>query len=229
MNLPVPTIGVILRALAGAVAQPGLFGDKAAKLAPYLNTLGSLAELPEHLAPERAALLEQINRWTTENRGPTDEELDAFRTQRNDLDAKLRAARDSLSSTVSKLSAFVGTIALCVLLGLHSEPARAAGTSSTLSWTLPTAYEDGSAIAAGELKETIIQWRRPGNATVVGSVHVAVPAVSTVVQGLTCGNFEFTGIAVVKTNNVTSSETAPVVYATGIQCRPNPPGGLGAS
>lgn len=224
----VPTIGVILRALAGAVAQPGLFGDKAAKLAPYLNTLGSLAEVPEQLEPERTALLEQINRWTTENRGPTDEELDAFRTQRDDLDAKLRAARDSLAGTVSKLSAFVGAIALAVL-GLHAAPAEAAGTSSTVSWTLPTTFEDNSPIPAGELKETIIQWRRPGNATVVGSVHVAAPAVSTVVQGLTCGNFEFTGIAVVKTNNVTSSETAPVAYATGIQCRPNPPGGLGAS
>jgi hypothetical protein len=92
----VPTIGVILRALAGAVMQPDLFGDKAAKLAPYLNTLGSLAEVPQQLEPERTALLEQINRWTTENRGPTDEELEAFRVQRDDLDAKLREARAAL-------------------------------------------------------------------------------------------------------------------------------------
>lgn len=95
MNLN-PTIPVILRALAGAIAQPQLFGDKAAKLAPYLNTLGALAEVPASLEPERTALLEQIHRWTTEARGPTDEELDVFRAQRDELDQKLRAARDAL-------------------------------------------------------------------------------------------------------------------------------------
>lgn len=92
------TIPLILRALAGAVAQPAVFGEKAAKLAPYLNTLGSLAEVPASLEPERAALLEQIHRWTSEDRGPTDEELDAFKAQRDDLDQKLRDARAALGS-----------------------------------------------------------------------------------------------------------------------------------
>lgn len=91
-----PTIPVILRALAGAVSIPGLFGDKASKLSPILNTLGSLAEIPAALEPERAALLEQIQRWTDEKRGPTDEELAAFKAQRDDLDQKLRDARAQL-------------------------------------------------------------------------------------------------------------------------------------
>lgn len=98
MSTQTATIAVILRALGGALAQPALFGENASKLAPYLNTLASFAEVPEHLEPERTALLEQIQRWTAENRGPTDEELAAFRTQRDDLDAKLREARAKLDA-----------------------------------------------------------------------------------------------------------------------------------
>jgi hypothetical protein len=94
-----PTIPIILRALAGALTMREVFGDKASKLAPYLNTLGALAEVPASLEPERAALLEQINRWTAEARGPTDEELEVFRVQRDDLDQKLREARAGLEDT----------------------------------------------------------------------------------------------------------------------------------
>lgn len=116
--------------------------------------------------------------------------------------------------------------ALCIVFAPLAIPA---GTSASLDWTLPVAYEDGSPLAATDLKETIIQWRRPNNATVVGAVHVAAPATSTVVQGLNCGDFQFTAIAVVKLNNVTSTETMEVPYSTGIQCKPNPPSGLRAS
>jgi hypothetical protein len=111
-----------------------------------------------------------------------------------------------------------------------SLPAHAAGDSATLQWANATTFQDGTPLAATDIKETLIQWRRPGNATVVGSVRVAAPANSTVVQGLVCGNFEFTGVTILKVNSTASSEsTPPAPYATGIQCKPNPPTGLGAS
>jgi hypothetical protein len=107
--------------------------------------------------------------------------------------------------------------------------ARAAGASATITWTHPVAYTDGSVIAVGEIKETIITWRRPGNSSIVGSVRVTAPANTTVVTGLACGSFSFTAATVVKTNDDTSADAAPVLYATGVRCLPNPPSGLGAS
>jgi hypothetical protein len=91
------SIPAILRALGGAlVSVPDVFGPKAAKLSPILNTLGALAEVPAALEPEREALLEQIQRWVDEKREPTDAELDAFKDQRDELDQKLRDARAAL-------------------------------------------------------------------------------------------------------------------------------------
>jgi hypothetical protein len=112
-------------------------------------------------------------------------------------------------------------VAMCVV---HA--AQAAGTSATLTWTHPVVYTDGSTLAATEIKETIITWRRPGTSAVVGSVRVAAPANTTVVTGLTCGSFNFTAATVVRTNDDTSADTAPALYATGVRCAPNPPTGL---
>lgn len=89
-------VGLLLRAVAGAVQVPEVFGPKAGKLAPVLTTLASFADLPEKLEPERAALLEQVQRWVDEKREPTDEELDAFRARRDELDALIRAEREKL-------------------------------------------------------------------------------------------------------------------------------------
>jgi hypothetical protein len=119
----------------------------------------------------------------------------------------------------------VGALILVALILVYNA-AYAAGSSVTISWTHPTSYTDGSALAATEIKETVITWRRPGNATVVGTARVAAPATSTVVTGLSCGGFNFTAVTVVKTNNVESAEAGPVLYATGVQCAPNPPTGL---
>lgn len=93
------SISMILRSLAGAVVMPELFGDKAAKLAPVLNTLGSLAEVPAALEPERQALLSQVQGWVDRKEPPSDAELDAFKAARDDLDARARAALASLPPT----------------------------------------------------------------------------------------------------------------------------------
>jgi hypothetical protein len=92
----VNTIALILRTLSGAVQMPELSGLKAGKFAPILDTIAALAEVPEALKADREALLAQVQRWVDEKRPPTDEELDTFKDQREDLDAKIRAARAQL-------------------------------------------------------------------------------------------------------------------------------------
>ena len=106
---------------------------------------------------------------------------------------------------------------------------RAAGPTATVTWIHPLTYTDISPLAVSEIKETLITWRRPGNATIVGSVRVPGPATTTVVSGLACGNFDFTAATIVKTNSVQSADAGPVLYATGVTCAPNPPTGLVAS
>lgn len=129
--------------------------------------------------------------------------------------------RDYLAISLGVLAAIVACFILVKI-------ARAAGPSATLTWEHPTTYTDGTALALADIKETLITWRRPDSATVVGSVRVAAPTTTTVVNGLACGNFSFTAVTVVKTNDQ-SAETNPVLYATGVRCLPNPPTGLGAS
>lgn len=90
------TIALILRALSTVAGLSDVFGKDAVKLQPVLNTLASFAELPAETKADQEALLAQVKTWIAENRGPTDAELDAFKASRDDLDAKLRAARANL-------------------------------------------------------------------------------------------------------------------------------------
>jgi hypothetical protein len=92
------TIALILQALASAVGLTNVFGKDAAKLAPVLRTLGHLASLPAETKADQDALLAQVQTWVRENRGPTDEEIDAFTAARDALDEKLRAARANLEN-----------------------------------------------------------------------------------------------------------------------------------
>lgn len=119
----------------------------------------------------------------------------------------------------------VVVLAVFVVIFLAAK-AFAAGPTATISWTHPVMYTDGSVLALSEIKETVITWRRPGSTVNAGSVRVVSPSNTTVVSGLACGNFNFTAVTVVKANDVQSDEGGPVLYATGVQCAPNPPTGL---
>ncbi len=90
-------IAMILRALSIAATIPGVFGKNGEKLAPVLNTVASLAELPAETRASQQALLTQVNTWVAEGRGPTDEELETFKSTRDALDAQLREARAKLA------------------------------------------------------------------------------------------------------------------------------------
>lgn len=114
-------------------------------------------------------------------------------------------------------------------LMLAAGSALASGTSANLSWMLATQYTDGQTLPVSAIKETLIQWRRPGNPTVVGSVRIAAPGASVVVPGLVCGAFEFTATTILTAGPPPSDELGPVAYTTGVVCKPNPPSGLTAT
>lgn len=120
-------------------------------------------------------------------------------------------------------------LALCALL--LTTLASAAGTSATVTLTLPTQYEDNSAIVAGDLANIVLEWRRVapdpnygGSSTDVGFVILAPVAQSYVVTGLNCGLWYFDAYA-----NTALGQTGGTgwssVYDTGIKC-PNAPTNL---
>lgn len=115
-----------------------------------------------------------------------------------------------------------------ILLAAFAGIALAVGNSATLSWTLATAYVDGTPLPVSSIKETLIQWRRPGSTVIVGSVRAASPATNVVVSNLVCGQFNFTATTVLTGTGPSSNESSPVAYDTQVVCQPNPSSGLGA-
>lgn len=110
-----------------------------------------------------------------------------------------------------------------VLTGL----ALAAGTSATLTWTLATSYIDGTPLPVSNIKETFIQWYRPGSTTPAGGVHVSAPNSTVVMPNLICGQYNFTAETILN-SGPNSDESSPVIYDTNVVCKPNPPSGLAA-
>lgn len=89
------TISVLLQGLSAAI-KAGVFGNSVEKVAPILDTVAALADLPDELSPQRAALLAQVQSWVTEGREPTDDELEAIAEQRESLYQQALAARQAL-------------------------------------------------------------------------------------------------------------------------------------
>jgi hypothetical protein len=115
----------------------------------------------------------------------------------------------------------VSLIATLVFWGL----AFAEGPVARVSWTNPTTYIDGSPLPVTDLKEIIVSWgRNPAGPFTLGTVTVTSPATTVDIPGMVCGNYHFVARAVVKTNEVSTDSTPPVVYATNVSCKtPNPP------
>jgi hypothetical protein len=119
----------------------------------------------------------------------------------------------------------LAALVVIIVIVVSVSVAKAAGTSTTVSWLNPTAYVDGSDLDAADIKETVLTWRRPGRTAIVGTSRVAAPATQTVVTGLTCGSFAFT-LVTVMTTGATSADSAAVTYSSGILCAPNSPTNL---
>lgn len=110
----------------------------------------------------------------------------------------------------------------------------AAGSSAQVSWTAPTAYNEGSALPAGDIASYTVTWvgisgpQGPGPS---GSLVVKAPATSAVLP-VACGSVNVsvsvTTSASAKYPNAMSDPAGPVAYASGLVCKPNPPGALAA-
>jgi hypothetical protein len=111
-------------------------------------------------------------------------------------------------------------------------PALAAGTTAKLTWTAPTAYSDGTTLAATELDHYTITWApAAGQAGPSGSVTIAGNLEAATVP-VACGSVSFS-ITVTTTSSAhypdaTSAPAGPVPYVTGVTCSPNAPGAFQA-
>lgn len=121
-------------------------------------------------------------------------------------------------------------ISLFVLVA--STVAFAAGTTANLTWSAPTAYVDGTPLPAGDIDHYTATWSPAagqtgpsGSETIPGT---AVAATAPVPCGATTFVITVTTTATAHYPNATSGPSSQAPYVSGVQCSPNPPGGLAA-
>lgn len=124
----------------------------------------------------------------------------------------------------------IAGLAILMAAVSFSSPARAAGPTATVSFTPATEYvttdpvtgaQSTSPMPASDIKEHVIKWFVAGTTRLAGSKTLAMPATSTQVSGLICGNYDFVAVTVVKDTAITPSKDSapPVVYATEVSCK----------
>jgi hypothetical protein len=128
--------------------------------------------------------------------------------------------------------ALVVTVALTLLVGAFSfpPPADAAGPTATVTLTPATEYETTDPVTgaktttpmpASDIKEHLIKWFVAGTTRLAGQATLTMPATSTQVNGLICGNYDFVAVTVVKDSAISPSRDSapPAVYATEVSCK----------
>lgn len=115
------------------------------------------------------------------------------------------------------------TLAIIGVLALIKNAAHAAGPSYTVSWAPPSAYLDTSALPATDIAFYTVT---------VDGVPQKVAGATQLALSKPCGSASITvsvtTTAGAKYPNTTSDPAGPVTYATGVTCKPNPPGALTA-
>lgn len=190
------TIGALLRALATAARMPDVFGghDGPAKIAPILDTLASISEVPAGLEKERAALIATVDSWVKENRGPTLEELEAFKATRDELDKRAQAALASLPPKGTKAAPLLVAALFGVLWvtgfvqgAFAQTPPPQTGTL-VVNWVNPTSYTDGTALPSSELVGNRVAWGTcAGTAFTKAGEHKLAKTTTDTITGLTLG------------------------------------------
>lgn len=128
------------------------------------------------------------------------------------------------------------TLAVVAILGaiFYPYPSKAEGTSSTVSWTLPSCYNDGtpavppatgcgtqSPLPPADIASVTVKW----TGTVSNSVTLNGAPTSTVV-GIPCGSVSFVVFVTTKSTAKfpgKGQDSNPASYATGVTCQANPP------
>lgn len=101
--------------------------------------------------------------------------------------------------------------------------AVASGTTANVSWTAPTQYTDGTALAATDIDHytvTACEVNAPGTCV---TATVKAPA-TTGTLAVVCGQYDFTVTVTTGASatypNATSSPSSVVPYASGVSCTP---------
>lgn len=99
--------------------------------------------------------------------------------------------------------------------------------TATVSWTAPTQYTDGTALAATDIASYTVTYQTATSA--VKSLTVPAGTLTTTVAAL-CGTANFsvtvTTTATAVYPNATSSPAGPVPFVSSVNCVPNSPSGL---
>lgn len=133
----------------------------------------------------------------------------------------------------------LGLAAVLVLLAIlgalfYPYPSKAEGTTANVSWILPACYNDGtpavppatgcgtqSPLPPADILSVTVKW----SGTITGQVTLTGAPTATQVN-IPCASTAFTVLVTTKPTakySASSPESNPVTYATGVQCRPNPP------
>lgn len=109
---------------------------------------------------------------------------------------------------------FLLTLAVC----LATSAAWASGQTAQLSWTLATAFTDGTAFTAAQMasEQVRVCWTPVSGTGAVGGCATAPPAATSAQVRINCGQVMFTAQTVL--NGALSAATAPILYDTGLQC-----------
>lgn len=111
-----------------------------------------------------------------------------------------------------------------LLATLIATAAVASGSTATVAWTAPTAYSNGAALPASDIKNYTISWSRTAGGAVVGSLTATSSPVSVPVP---CDGLVFsatvTTTATALYPNATSVPSNNAPYTSGIVCTPGPP------
>lgn len=106
----------------------------------------------------------------------------------------------------------------------------AAGNSAAVSWIAPITYNEGSVLPATDIASYTVSWTGiagPQGAGPAGSLVVKAPATNVSIP-VACGTVNFsvsvTTTAGAKYPSATSDPAGPIAYASGLECKPNPPG-----
>ena len=128
----------------------------------------------------------------------------------------MKAAASWILYTI--LALFIAAALLAVVA-----PAFAAGTTANLSWTQPTAYNDGTPMPASDIASYTVTYTYGGK---VVTANFPAGTLSTTVS-VPCGGTSFevdvstTASAVYPSTNSAQSNLVP--YASGVTCAPNAP------
>lgn len=113
------------------------------------------------------------------------------------------------------------TLAIIAAIALVKNVVHAAGPSYTISWQAPTQYIDNTALPATDIAFYTVT---------INGVPQKVTGALQLASTVPCGNailtVSVTTTATAKYPNAVSDPAGPVTYASGVTCKPNPPGAL---